>query len=95
MLNGTLSGSNQSSLVATFNSIDKPTFQTGLYSNSLTSPGSAVNIVPSTTNNGLSSVQVALTSTATGSPVPEPSTVLIFGASIVGLGLWGRRRLPK
>ena len=54
-----------------------------------------MNIVPSTTNNGLSTVQVALASTATGSPVPEPSTVLIFGASIVGLGLWGRRRLPK
>jgi hypothetical protein len=95
VLNGTLSGNNQSSVVATFNSIDKPNFQTGLYSNSLAPPGSALNIVPSTTNNGLSTVQVMLASTATGSPVPEPSTILIFGASIVGIGLWGRRRLPK
>jgi hypothetical protein len=91
VLNGAMSGNNQSSVVATFNSIDKPTFKTGLYSNSLTPPSSALNIVPSTTNNGLSTVQAALASTATGVPVPEPATMLIFGASIVGLGLRRRR----
>ncbi len=25
--------------------------------------------------------------------VPEPSTVLLIGAGIVGLGLWGRKRV--
>jgi hypothetical protein len=91
VLNGTLTGSNQSSVVATFNGIDKPTFQTGLYSNSLTIPGSSMLVVPSTSNNGTSSVQATLASTATGIPVPEPSTVVIFGAAIGGLGLWRRR----
>ena len=91
VLNGTISGSNQSNVVATFNSIDKAAFQTGLYSNSLVIPTSGLNIVPSSSNGGMSSVQVSLTSTATGSPVPEPSTVLVFGASALGLVLWRRR----
>ena len=92
VLNGTLTGSNQSSVVATFNSIDKPTFQTGLYSNSLGVPSSSMLVVPSTSNGGMSSIQASFTTTATGAPVPEPSTVVIFSATIVGLGLWRRRR---
>ncbi len=29
------------------------------------------------------------------SPIPEPSTVLLLGAGLVGLGLWGRKRMVK
>jgi hypothetical protein len=91
VLNGTLTGKNQSSVVATFNSITPSPFQTGLYSNTLGIPSSSMLVVPSTSNNGMSTVQATLSSTATGVPVPEPSTVVIFGAAIVGLGLWRRR----
>lgn len=27
--------------------------------------------------------------------VPEPSTILLFGAGLVGLGLWGRKRVKR
>lgn len=29
------------------------------------------------------------------SPIPEPSTILLLGAGLVGLGLWGRKRMVK
>lgn len=28
-----------------------------------------------------------------GAPVPEPSTVLLVGAGLIGIGMWGRKRL--
>jgi hypothetical protein len=27
--------------------------------------------------------------------IPEPTTVLLLGAGLVGLGLWGRKRMVK
>jgi hypothetical protein len=100
VLNGTLSGANSSSVTATF---DKPstgnyTFLTGLYSNTLTVPDSPLTIVPSTTNNGQTTAQAILSNSAITSPVPEPSSVLVFAAAIVGLGLRQqirRGRLPR
>ena len=92
LLNGTISGNNQSSVVASFNGFNTPTFSTGLYSNTLTAPSSALSIVPSTSNGGVSTLQVSLNSTATAIPLPEPSTFVVFGAAILGLGLSRRRK---
>lgn len=33
--------------------------------------------------------------TANGMPVPEPSTILLLGAGLAGLGLWGRKRITR
>ena len=84
VLNGTLSGANQSSVTATF---DPPvqhlasdpasySFATGLYTNTLKIANNPLSIVPSTTYNGMTTAQGMLTTyfTATA-PVPEPSTV--------------------
>src|SRR5262245_10701015 len=30
-----------------------------------------------------------------GGKIPEPSTMLLFGAGLVGLGIWGRKRFEK
>jgi PEP-CTERM motif len=106
VLNGTLSGPNQSTVTATFGTFDSSgsftpfsatnntvNFTTGLYTNSLTLPVGAIDIVPSTTNNGLTSLQAFLTNNSVTSPVPEPSTLVLFAATVVGLGF--RHRLRK
>jgi hypothetical protein len=104
VLNGTLTGGNNSQLTATFGkfvngvftpytSTDSFKFNTGLYANTLTLPTNPVPIVPSTTNGGVTTLQAFLTSTPVGSPVPEPSTVVLFAATVAGLGF--RHRLRK
>lgn|GEM_PF-749811 len=105
VLNGTLNGPNQSSVTATFGkfddkgvfqpytSSDEFKFSTGLYNNSLKLPNNPVAIVPYTTNNGLTTAQAFLTNNSVSSPVPEPSTVVLFAATAAGLGF--RHRLRK
>jgi hypothetical protein len=100
VLNGTLTGGNQSSVTASFGpvgtsgSYSYPAFTTGLYSNLLTVPNNPISIVPSTTNSGTSTVQAQLSTTLTpNSPVPEPSTVVIFAATIAGLAF--RHRIGR
>ena len=52
-----------------------------------------MSIVPSTTNMGMSTVQAMLTTTVTPvTAAPEPSTVVLFAATIAGLGLRHRLR---
>ncbi len=92
-LNGTLTGSNQSSVVATFNAPATAAFATGLYSNTLAISNNPISIVPSTTFNGVSTVQAMLTTSITpATPAPEPSTVVLFAATVAGLGLRHRLR---
>jgi hypothetical protein len=107
VLNGTLSGPSQSSVTATFGSFDDKNvfhpytpadsfkFNTGLYTSTLTLPNNPVALVPSSTNNGMTTTQAFLTSTAVGSPVPEPSTVVLFAAVTAGLGFRHRLRRAR
>jgi hypothetical protein len=88
VLNGKISGPNQSSVVATFNPIASPAFQTGDFLNTLSLTGTAL-LVPSSNNGGRSTIQGRIVSEY--NPIPEPATITIFLTTLAGLGL--RRRL--
>jgi hypothetical protein len=88
VLNGKVSGPNQSSVVASFDPLPDTEFRTGDFLNTLTLTGSVL-LVPSSNNGGRTTAQGQIASTY--SPVPEPATVTVFLAAIAGLGL--RRRL--
>jgi hypothetical protein len=90
VLNGVVTGPNQSSVVATFDPISNDEFRTGDYLNKLAISGSVL-LVPSSNNGGRTTAQATLIASA--SPVPEPATVAIFAVAIAGYGL--RRRLHK
>ena len=63
VLNGTVSGNNQSNVTATYNTISNGTFTTGNWSNTLSITDNPQSLVPFTTNGGLTSAQAMLTST--------------------------------
>lgn len=88
VLNGSISGPNQSNVLATFDPIPETEFQTGDFLNTLTMTGSVL-LVPSSNNGGRTTAQGQIASRY--SPVPEPATVTVFLAALAGLGL--RRRL--
>lgn len=101
VLNGTVSGSGQSDVIATFkptgNSTD-PTAQffttttdNGKFANTLRILSDKVALVPSTSYGGFSSVQGQVMST--GSPIPEPTTIALFVTAAAGLGL--RRKIRR
>jgi hypothetical protein len=87
VLNGTITGKNQSTVRALFNPIGEVPFQTGSFANVLTLPVTDIFLVPSTTNNGVTTAEAHLRTT----PVPEPTTIALFLTTLAGLGL--RRRL--
>ncbi|WP_422930962.1 PEP-CTERM sorting domain-containing protein [Singulisphaera sp. PoT] len=91
-LNGKITGGTQSSVQATFDPIGSVQFQTGPYKNTLTLPGLKFTLVPSTTNNGLTTAEAHLTTTPTEKPVPEPTSIAMFLTTIAGLGLRQRLR---
>ncbi len=84
-LNGTITGSKQSTVRATFDSIGSTTFRTGNFLNFLTVPDSGLYLVPSTTNNGVTTAEGHIRTVAL--PVPEPTTVALFMTTLAGLGL--------
>ena len=93
VLNGTVNGPSQSSVIATFDPITNPSFRTGDYLNVLTIPGSTISLVPSTTNGGRTTAQGQLVANA--SPIPEPASVAVFLTAIAGFGLHRRLRAAR
>jgi hypothetical protein len=91
VLNGTITGGNQSHVVAKFDPISKATFKTGPFANSLSITDNPLTLVPSTTNSGQTSAQAFLVSTPV-SPVPEPSSIALFLTTLAGLGVHRARR---
>ena len=94
VLNGTVTGSSISTVVATFSNVNS-SFQTGSVLNSLTTDNARF-LVPLTNNGGLSTSEANdVIQSASPPPLatPEPTSVAVFLTAITGLGL--RRRLRK
>jgi len=88
VLNGAVTGANETEVVATFNPISKPTFLTGQFSNTMTILDSPLSLVPSTTNSGQTSAQANLDNSLTNPPpIPEPTSIALFLTTLAGLGV--------
>jgi hypothetical protein len=90
VLNGTLTGGSQSSVIATMNSIPSTTFQLGSATSTLAGLPNQVLLVPNTSG-GTTTLEGAITTVGTVSPdappVPEPSTIALFLSTVGGLAL--------
>jgi len=89
-LNGTVTNANQSTVRASFDPIGKLEFLTGVFKNVMTIPTPNIQLVPSTTNNGVTTAEAHLRTVALDT-VPEPTSIALFLTTLAGLGL--RRRL--
>jgi hypothetical protein len=65
VLNGTITGGNQSDVKATFDPITNASFGVGGFNNTISISDNPLTLVPSTTNSGQTSAQAFLTSMAT------------------------------
>jgi hypothetical protein len=93
-LNGTVTGSNFSTVVATFTSLTSPSSQVvdgnNLVTSTLSIPQGSLFLVPSLSNNGESTAEGSVVSTGVPvneTPAPEPSTIALFLSTVGGLGL--------
>jgi hypothetical protein len=94
LLNGTVTGNDYSTVVATFTKVTDATVQTVDGGNLVTSvisiPQGSQLLVPSTTFNGETTVEALVTTTSVPvnvTPAPEPSTIALFLSTLCGLGL--------
>jgi hypothetical protein len=93
-LNGTVTGPNESSVVATFNPTTTNSFSIGSGSGTLNLSNSQELLVPSSVNGGQTTLQATVNATSVGAaPAPEPSTIALFLSMVGGLGL--RRVVQK
>lgn len=102
-LTGAITGS-QSSVVAKFDPITSPTFNSadGQYLSTLSVLNNPLDLVPASAG-GVTTIQALVLTTApspadtggTGNPVPEPTTFAILATAMVGLGLRHRLRARK
>lgn len=92
-LQGTINGSSQSDVVATFNPITTANFRTSELINNLTILDAAVSLVPSSTNLGRTTAQAR--NVVAPAPIPEPATIALFLTAITGAGLQRRARARK
>jgi len=93
VLNGEITGANQSGVVATFDPLSKSAFRTGDYVHTMGILDSPLSLVPSTTNNGQTSAQAHLDTVF--KPVPEPTSIALFLTTLAGLGVRHRVRARR
>jgi hypothetical protein len=86
-LNGTVTGPFQSNVHATFNPISDPSFAIGTGKGILTMSNTSELLVPSSVNNGQTTLQGSITTSGVISEAPEPSTIALFLSTVCGLGL--------
>jgi hypothetical protein len=94
VLNGTVTGNNFSTVVATVTSLTSPSSQvvdgSNLVTSTLSIPQGSLFLVPSLSNNGESTAEGTVVSTGVPvneTPAPEPSTIALFLSTVGGLGL--------
>jgi hypothetical protein len=90
-LNGTVSGSNQSSVLVTFDPMTTSAFSIGKGTGSLDLSNSQEWLVPNSVNKGQTTLQAQVTTDippiGPEGGVPEPSTIALFLSMVGGLGL--------
>jgi hypothetical protein len=94
VFNGTITGSNQSSVVATFNTfngVSTLTAASGTFTSTLSIPQSSMlPLVPSSAGSGATTVEGMIATTLSSNnevAAPEPSTIALFLSTVCGLGL--------
>ena len=93
-LNGTVAGPNQSSVRVTFDPLTTNGFSIGSATGALNLSNSQELLVPSSVNNGQTTLQAQVSTTVINpTPAPEPSTIALFLSMVGGLGL--RRFVQK
>jgi hypothetical protein len=93
-LNGTVTGPYQSSVQVSFNAISSPTFTVPNGSGTLILlKNDQQLLVPSSVNNGQTTLQAQIATSGLPTPAPEPSTIALFLSTVGGLGL--RRYVQK